>query len=213
MADLDKQAALFAALAKAQGEFAPVTRDREVEVTMKAGGKYTFSYATLAGAIEITRPVLAENGLAVAQLLTSTSDGRPAIETMILHADGGSITGLIPIKTDGLDPQGVGSLVTYTRRYAYFGALGIAPVDDDDARTATKQHHEQKAKNEKKAPVSLVQEVEQLIADLNESGALGEVEIREAMTKQYGTSVTAGLTVAQASNLKTRLSQKVPVPA
>lgn len=216
----DPQAALFAALAKAQGEFEPVTRDRDVEVKMKAGGTYKFSYATLAGAIEITRPVLAANGLAVTQFLASTDDGRPAITTSIHHEAGGLLTGTIPIKTDGLDPQGVGSLVTYTRRYAYFGALGLAPVDDDDANHASGNQARSRTRANgngaaKKAPAVLVQEIEQVIARLNETGTLGEVDVRDGMLSQYGTRETAALTIEQAKNLRDRLMAKAAdgVPA
>ena len=217
----DPQAALFAALAKAQGEFEPVTRDRDVEVKMKAGGTYTFSYATLAGAIEITRPVLAANGLAVTQFLASTDDGRPAITTSIHHEAGGFLTGTIPIKTEGLDPQGVGSLVTYTRRYAYFGALGLAPVDDDDANHASGNKTRSRTRSSgnggavKKAPAVLVEEIETVIARLNETGTLGETEIRDGMLSQYGSRETNALTIEQAKNLRDRLKAKTAdgVPA
>lgn len=209
----DPQALLFGALAKAQGEFPPITRDREVEVTMKSGGKYTFSYAQLAGAIEITRPVLAANGLAVTQFLTSLDDGRAAIATTVMHEGGGFLSGTIPMKTDGLDAQGVGSLITYTRRYAYFGALNLAPVDDDDANAVTGN----KARNTTrgngngggaKAPASLVAELDALIHNLNEAGTLGEPEIRDGMLAEYGTNVSKDLTIAQASDLKRRLGAK-----
>lgn len=205
----DPQALLFAALAKAQGEFPPVARDREVEVTMKAGGKYTFSYAQLSGAIEITRPVLAKHGLAVTQFLTTLEDGRPAIETTIMHEAGGFKSGTIPMKTDGLDAQGVGSLITYTRRYAYFGALNLSPVDDDDANKATgNRARSTNGAAPKKAPAVLVAEVEALIAQLHETDTLSEVDIRDGMESAYKTRDTATLTIEQAKNLKERLSAK-----
>lgn len=211
----DPQALLYAALAKAQGEFPPVTRDREVEVTMKGGGKYTFSYAQLAGAIAITRPALVENGLAITQFLTSTEDGRPAIRTALHHEGGGELSGTIPIKTDGMNPQEVGSLITYVRRYAYFGALGIAPENDDDAREATRGHtRNAAARQEPKAAKEQIDEIEQLIEQLNSSGVLGEVEIRDGMQASYGTSRTEQLTASQAANLAVRLKAKTePVPA
>lgn len=213
----DPRALLFAALAKAQGEFPPVARDREVEVTMKAGGKYTFSYAQLSGAIEITRPVLAKHGLAVTQFLTTLEDGRPAIETTIMHEAGGFKSGTIPMKTDGLDAQGVGSLITYTRRYAYFGALNLSPVDDDDANKATGNRARTTTSNgaaPKKAPAILVAEVEALIAQLHETDTLSEVDIRDGMESAYKTRDTAALTIEQAKNLKERLGAKAAeVPA
>ena len=212
-ADRDPQALLHAALAKAQGEFPPVTRDREVEVQMKGGGKYTFSYAELSGVIAITRPALVENGLAVTQFLTCTDDGRPAVTTALLHEAGGLISGTIPIRTDGMSPQEVGSLITYIRRYSYCAALGIAPERDDDGRQATIGHTRQASNgrtSEPKVTKRIAEEIERLIDTLNETGALGEVEIRDGMQSAYGTAVTAELTKSQAENLKARLEAKAP---
>lgn len=222
MSAVDPQAALFAAFAKAQGEFPLIAKDREVEVTgkTKAGApmKYKFSYAQLAGILAGVRPVLAANGLAVTQMLTSHADGRPAVQTMLLHADGGSLAGLLPIKTDGLNPQDLGSLITYIRRYAILCLLGLAPDDDDDANAATGNIVRRSTTNGAaprvtKAPASLVSEIEETIAELNASGVLGEVEIRDGMKTAFGTSETAALTLAQASDLKKRLTAKVGVPA
>ena len=48
--------AIVASLAKAQGAFLPVHRNRTVEVNLKDGkGKYTFAYATLDSVLDATR--------------------------------------------------------------------------------------------------------------------------------------------------------------
>ena len=39
MDEESRQAALYAALAKAQGQFAPIAKNRSVQITMKSGGK------------------------------------------------------------------------------------------------------------------------------------------------------------------------------
>ena len=56
--------ALAASLAKAQGEFTAIAKNRLVEITMKTGGKFKFKYADLDAIIEATRPALSKNGLA-----------------------------------------------------------------------------------------------------------------------------------------------------
>lgn len=205
----DPQALLYAALAKAQSEFPPISRDKEVEVTMKSGGKYKFKYAPLDAIFAAVRPVLQENGLAVAQPLTSTEDGRPALRTVLLHSGGGILEGVLPIKTDGLDPQALGSLVTYVRRYALTSMLGIATEDDDDARSATaKRTAAANGNGNGKAPKPLVTEIEKLIADLHKRDLLQEPVVREGMESAYQTMVTAELTSAQATNLRDRLKAK-----
>lgn len=209
----DPQAQLYAALAKAQGEFPPIPRSKTVRVKGKtkasADFEYTFNYAPLDAIIAAVRPKLTENGLSISQFLTS-DDGRPAIQTIIMHAGGGSISGTLPIKTEGLDPQGVGSLVTYVRRYALVSALGIASEDDDDGGAANRAPRADASANgsEKKANASQVREVEKLIADLNESGALGETEVRDRMQVEYGTIDSKALTATQAADLVKRLKAK-----
>jgi ERF superfamily len=125
-------AALAAALSKAQGAFKPIVRSREVSVRMKAekgGGTYTFKYAPLDEVIEATRPALAANGLAVVQLLVGDK-----LSTTLLHASGQWIASTIPLGERAGTLQDLGSKLTYLRRYALAGILGVAPEDDDDGR-------------------------------------------------------------------------------
>lgn len=206
----DPQAQLFAAFSKAQAEFPPITRGRDVEVQTKSGGKYTFAYATLAAILADVKPVLSQHGLAVTQLLTAADDGRPAIRTMLVHEGGGFIDGCLPIKTDGMNPQEVGSLVTYCRRYALVSLLGIAPEDDDDANKATGNQARGSTRTNgiKKATAAQAKEIEDLIAELNDANLLGEIEVREGMTSAYGTQDSKALTDPQARDLIKRLKAK-----
>jgi len=122
---------LAAALAKAQLAFPVITRDKKVTVTSKkTGTSYSFSYAPLDQILGATRGPLAENGLAIVQML----DGG-ALVTTLLHESGASITGRVTLPpTD--DIQGMGSAITYLRRYAIQAALGIAAEEDDDGNRA-----------------------------------------------------------------------------
>ena len=123
------------ALAKAQSEFPPIPREKKVTVRTKDGGSFTYAYADLAAILAAVRPVLAANGLALVQILED--DGRgPSLRTELRHSGGGGIYGTFPLPRNPDDPQALGSLLTYLRRYAVTAVLGIATEDDDDGAGA-----------------------------------------------------------------------------
>lgn len=121
---------LAAALAKAQGELRNPVKD-------SVNPHFRSRYADLATVRDAVFPVLSAHGLSVVQLPTETPDG-PALTTLLLHSSGQWIetTGLLrPIKAD---PQGVGSALTYSRRYALQSIVGVAADDDDDGEQASR---------------------------------------------------------------------------
>lgn len=121
---------LAEALAKAQGEFDPIRRERTVTVTMKSGGKYTFSYAPLEVILRATLPALASNGLAISQAVVD--DG---VETTLYHSSGQRLSNRVKIFA-GEGPQAYGSALTYARRYGVTLLLCVCADDDDDANAA-----------------------------------------------------------------------------
>lgn len=121
---------LASALAKAQGQFATVKRDKTVTVSTKTGGSYSFSYAPLESILGAVRKPLADNGLVLVQQL---NDG--ALDTSLIHDSGAILSGSIDIPATG-DIQAFGSAITYLRRYAIQAMLGIAAEDDDDGNHA-----------------------------------------------------------------------------
>lgn len=121
---------LAGALAKAQTQFPPITRDKKVTVQKKDGGSYSFNYAPLDSIFSAVRGPLAENGLAVAQVL---DDGD--LITMLLHDSGAALSGRVALPQTN-DIQGLGSAITYLRRYALQAMLGIAAEEDDDGNHA-----------------------------------------------------------------------------
>ena len=122
-------AALYAALAKAQGAFQPIVKNRDVEITMKSGGRYRFRYADLEEILTKTRPALSANGLA---LIQTVQDGKLACS--LVHADGGSISSTVdmPSARELGDPKTFGAAITYLRRYLVTAMLGVAADDDLD---------------------------------------------------------------------------------
>jgi hypothetical protein len=126
---------LATALAKAQGEFGPIKRDKTVTVTMRTGGRYTFSYAPLESILHAVMPALNKNGISLSQAVLQDGE-REFVETTLLHASGQSRSNRtrIHVKEDG--PQAYGSALTYGRRYGVTLILGISADDDDDANAA-----------------------------------------------------------------------------
>lgn len=128
---------LVGALAQASQEFDEVKKDSENPF-------YKSSYADLAALIGATRKQLGKYGLVVLQFPGINSQGKLAMCTFIAHKSNEWILGVlddIPIARP--DIQGVGSGVTYSRRYTYGPALNVAAEEDDDGNRAmaTRKEH------------------------------------------------------------------------
>ena len=134
-----QQAALFAALATAQGQYEPIYKNKTVRVGLKSGGSYTFNYADLDGVLSATRAALSNNGLALFQTLGEATEkelGKASITlgtltTVLAHADGAYIEDVQTFSLAGTN-QEMGGEITYKRRYAAGSILGVAPEEDDD---------------------------------------------------------------------------------
>lgn len=92
-------------------------------------------YATLDKIIEVIRPVLSTNKLAVMQDVIS-GDGFMTVKTLLLHESGewfeSEGTTLRLVKND---PQGVGAGITYARRYDLSAFLSLNTGEDDDGNS------------------------------------------------------------------------------
>lgn len=112
-------------LAKALVEF-----HKEVPAIKKSSENPFFKskYADLAALITDTELVLVKNGLTVAQLPNEVN----RLWTILMHTSGEFIAGDYTMNPAKVDPQGVGSAITYQRRYAYSAILGLKVEDEDD---------------------------------------------------------------------------------
>lgn len=90
-------------------------------------------YATLEAVIEASKPHLTANGLTVLQFPGAMQANAMTLETVIIHESGEWISGAeaFGVTVGKNDPQGVGSALTYARRYAQMAALNMPAVDDD----------------------------------------------------------------------------------
>ena len=116
---------LAAALSKAQGQ---------MEAAIKGSDNPFFKsrYADLAEVWNACRKPLSDNGLAVIQGDGDVRlDDSICIETMVVHSSGQWVSTTLIAKPKDMSPQGIGSCITYLRRYGLQSAVGIAPEDDD----------------------------------------------------------------------------------
>lgn len=118
-----EQSNLSAALSIAQGEIQNAATD-------STNPHYKSEYTSLAGALDVVRPVFAKNGLSVVQMPTVLGE-QMYLTTRLLHKSGEYLEGDYPILPVKTDPQGYGAAVTYARRYSLMAVAGIAPEDDD----------------------------------------------------------------------------------
>ena len=122
-------AALAAALAKAQGEMENAGKN-------SVNPHFKSRYADLAEILNTVRPVLSKHGLAVTQF--PAFEGNLAhVETILTHASGEWMSGTCSAPVQKSDPQGVGSALTYLRRYSLAAVCGLAQ-EDDDGHTASR---------------------------------------------------------------------------
>lgn len=91
------------------------------------------SYASLENVIEASKDVLAQHGLGLMQFPGRVDGNKLGLETVIIHESGEWLTGdtAFDVVMGKQDAQGVGSALTYARRYAQMSALNMPAVDDD----------------------------------------------------------------------------------
>lgn len=95
---------------------------------------FNSKYASLTNIQESIHDALVESGLVYSQL----PDGENGLTTIIMHTDSGEyLQSTYTMKPVKQDPQGVGSCITYQKRYALAAALGLQIDEDDDGNTAT----------------------------------------------------------------------------
>lgn len=124
----DDLAVLAAALAEFQKDVPSFQTD--------STGQFQNKYASLATIIHTIGPKLAEHGLSVVQLPSGDSKN-PTLVTILLHVSGAYIESEAPLMLEKSNAQGLGSALTYQRRYSYCSALGLVADEDDDGAGAS----------------------------------------------------------------------------
>lgn len=83
-------------------------------------------YADLGNVMDACMPALNKHGIAVVHTIRDES-----VVTMLIHESGEVLECPVPLLLGKRDMQGLGSAVTYARRYGLMSLAGIAPEDDD----------------------------------------------------------------------------------
>ena len=126
----DSTKEISTALSNFQGKMTAVKKD-------STNPFYKSKYASLDTIWETIRKPLSENGLSVAQTM-NLIESNSVLETTLYHTSGEWISGTQLVNPVKNEPQGLGSAITYARRYSISAILGLVSDDDDDANTATK---------------------------------------------------------------------------
>jgi hypothetical protein len=163
-----------------------VAAQKATESVKKAASNPAFrsKYADLSEVVEAVVPALNNAGIAVIQ--SPAFDGElVGLTTILLHETGASCTATLHLRPSKLDPQGVGSAITYARRYALLAMTGAAPEDDDgNAASGPRQEPAKAPQPAPKAP-TLRERAERLM------GTIREVETAPSLDKAL--NLAAGL--------------------
>lgn len=110
---------LAMALAKAQGQMQSADKDA-------TNPHFKSKYATLASVWDAARAPLANNQLSISQPVTNG-----VVTTILMHSSGQWISSDMPLILSKNDMQGMGSAISYARRFAMSAMIGITQDDDD----------------------------------------------------------------------------------
>ncbi len=134
-------AELATALAAAQGE---------ISAAAESGNNphLKSKYSTLGDVWEACRKPLSKNGLSIVQT-PSVSDGVLTVTTTLLHSSGQYIEASLSANLGDARAmsvvQGMGSVITYLRRYTLASLVGVYTGDDDDGEAAQRAAQPTKA--------------------------------------------------------------------
>ena len=166
---------IYTALAKSQLEFEAATKNA-------ANPHLKSKYANLQSYLDEARPVLAKHGIAIVQTArTEKLDSvlYAGVRTVLVHSSGQSIDCgelMLPVATP--NAQGIGSSLTYARRYALASCLALS-ADDDDGHAAS-------TKSSKKAETPTEALISALESSVDWAGELKSIKARLAGAKTKG---------------------------
>ncbi len=128
-------------MAKAQAVFKSAKKD-------SINPHFKSSYADFSSVMDACRDGLTANKLFVVQEVSRTSTNSVSVATRIAHASGQWIEfAALEMPVSKPDAQGVGSAITYAKRYSYSASLGIASDVDDDGNAAVASQSKTVASN------------------------------------------------------------------
>jgi len=169
-------AELATALAKAQGQIEDATKDG-------LNPAFRSKYADLAAVRAVIREPLAVNDLSIMQF-PRTRQNVVEVETMLVHKSGEFVSETLEIPVAKFDAHGIGSGITYGRRYGLMSVLCLAAVDDDGNAAVEKAPAAAKPaapRDEPAKPAMSKDDVSKLAKQLTEIAGQGA----EALTSKW----------------------------
>jgi len=123
-----KETNLIESLVKAQSEMTHAAFDQ-------TNPHFKSKFASLKSVIDAIKPALNANGIFFMQVSHPLDHG-VGIETIFCKAEEKLSTGVVMVPVDKANAQGLGSALTYAKRYSLAMACGIAADVDDDGNGA-----------------------------------------------------------------------------
>ena len=128
---------IIKALLKVQGEIRGVAKNKENKFLY-------YRYMDINAILKHILPILQKHKLFLHQSFETDEHNNFVCHTILLHESGESIKNEVPMRVAKQDPQAMGSLCTYSRRYGLVAFLGLQAVDDDAHSTIELKTNEQK---------------------------------------------------------------------
>lgn len=166
---------LVASLAKAQGVMKPAVFNR-------INPHFKNRYADFTSCMDACRLPLSENGIAPIQYC-ETVDGKLNLVTMLAHTSGQWMKSEFPLIPSKMDSQGIGSAMTYAKRYSLCGMVGIVADEegDDDGEAAVGRYSQSQQQINQKLPAQKINP--QQIDNLNKLEEKLDKDSREKIYK------------------------------
>ena len=114
---------IYIKLLKVQKEVGAIKKDKENPF-------FKSNYADINNYIEEVKPILSKHELIILQPLIIRK-GKDVLKTIIIDSETGEKIKSVVKLPDNLDPQKMGSAITYYRRYAIQSMLFLQAKDDD----------------------------------------------------------------------------------
>jgi hypothetical protein len=159
---------IASALAAAQAEMGPALKSAE-------NPHFRSKYADLASVMDACLPALNRHGIAVIQPFSESEFGRSVI-TRFIHSSGETLECPIPLIVGKNDMQGLGSAITYARRYGLMSLAGIAPEDDDGNAAAASMRNAPPAEKLNEAAVIPQKEIDAALSAINGAESLDDLK-------------------------------------
>ncbi len=140
-------------------------------------------YASLSNIQDAILIPLNESGLSYMQF----PDGQHGLTTIIMHESGEWLQSTYTMRPVKDDPQGIGSSITYQKRYALAGALALNIDDDDDGNAGTHggSTPEKAAANKKADEEKRLRDLNSNIAKLAGCGTVDELKTLKATIPEW----------------------------